>query len=612
MADTSTGDPNREVAIAYTVKGDAEQKAAGLARAFDGVHRAADAAKTRVNEVGRSFVVGALGAVGLSLGLREVWEHSKDVNLSMESMQKQVAGATFAFSTWKKGTTGLEKWRESMRDGVEITEKLESVSRRHKVSREELSSIYASQTQMSERYRQSQAQQVDFTEKLAAAQNVLGISAEGAGMLIARAAMTGAIPLRTELGRALAGNIGNLKAFHRLSEEVRFEKLKKAMGDLVPASQEMGKGMKGALFDIHEAGTEILRDLTKPMFGEQTKALRDWAANLTKIRQDGQSIAHEYGEKIAKAFVTIKDVSGAIAEHWKLIAGMLVVGKLGGMASGVMNAFKAPAAAGAAGALGGGSVANMSVQAANVVVNSAGIGGAIGATTSAAVTKATSGGLARFATGLAAGASKAFVAAEAVGALAVAAAAWVDEWQSGKLKQQQVAPVQTMNALHAGATAMRTAGEEQARHLKSVSEAFGLKAGQHVSAGSIAAGLTSMPSSEAAALAARYGFKGETAARAGESSYAPVVANQIAQKLNDLIDMAMKQQAGAFKDEEKSTKEKAARAAPITNIGVVNLTQDFKADDPERVFHRAARDMVSALNQLGNSPDHSVAARNNI
>lgn len=609
MADVG-GDPNREVAIAFTVKGDAEQKASGLARAFAGVHRAADAAKARVNEVGRSFVVGAVGAAGLTLGLREIWAQSKEVNLSMDAMQKRIAGSTFAFATWKKGTTGLEKWRESMRDGVEITEKLEGVSRRHKVSREELVGIYASQAQMSERYRQSQAQQIDFSEKLAATQNVLGISAEGAGMMIARAAMTGAIQLRTQLGRQLAAGVGDLKAFKRASEEVRFEKLKKALGDMVPASQEMGKGMKGALFDLKEFGEEGLRDLTRPMFSQQTKSLRDWAANLTKIRDDGQSIVATYGEKLAKAFTTIKDVSGSIAQHWKLIAGLFVAGKLGGMAGGAIRAFTAPAAgAGAAGLLGGGTVGSMSIQAANVVVNSAGMGGAIGAATSAGVTKATSGGLARFASGLAAGASKAFIAAEAVGALAVAAAAWVDEWQTGKLKQQQVAPVQTMNALHAGITAMKTGGEEQARHLKGVSEAFGLKAGQHVSAAAIEAGLRTMPLTEAQKLARGYGFSGQVSANAmGE--FAPHVAAQIAKNLNDLIDQAMKAHGAAFKEtEEKSNKEKAARAAPVTNIGVVNLTQDFKADDPERIFHRAAREMVSELNQLHQHPDHSPAAR---
>ena len=604
-----TADPNREVAIVYTVKGDAEQKAQGLARAFEGVHRAADAAKVRVSEVARSMAVGALGAVGLSLGLREIWEHSKDVNLSMESMQKQVAGATFAFATWKKGTTGLEKWRESMRDGVEITEKLEKVSQRHKVSREELSSIYASQTQMSERYRQSQGQQIDFTEKLAAAQNVLGISAEGAGQIIARAAMTGSIPVRTELGRALAGSIGNLKAFRRESEEVRFEKLKKAMGDLVPASMEMGKGMKGALFDIHEAGTEIFRDLTKPMFTEQTKSLREWAANLTKVREDGKSIAHEYGETIAKAFVTIKDVSGAIAEHWKVIGGFLIAGKLGKVAGGMMNAFKGPAAAGAAGALGGGAVGNMSIQAANVVVNSAGLGGALGTTTTAAVTKATSGGLAKFATGLASVASKSFIAAEAIGGLAIAAATWVDEWQTGRLNEQRVAPVQTMTALSAGATALKTAGEEQAKHMRTVAETYGLQSGQHVSAGAIQKGIETLDLGTAAKYAAQYGYTGVISENA-KDSFPKEMASVIADSLNKMIDLAAKQAGG--KSEEASNRAKASGAAPITNIGVVNLTQDFKADDPERIFQRASREMVRELNMLGDHPTSSPAARNNL
>ena len=607
MADSPTGDANREVAIAYTVKGDAEQKAHGLAHAFEGVHRAAESAKERVHEVGREMMVGALGAAGLTLGLREIWEHSKDVNLEMEAMQKRIAGSTFAFATWKKGTTGLDKWRESMKDGVEITEKLESVSRRHKVSREELSSIYASQTQMSERYRQSQAQQIDMTEKLAATQNVLGISAESSGQIIARAALTGSIPVRTELGRALAGSIGNLKTFRHLSEEVRFEKLKKAMGDLVPASQEMGKGMKGALFDIHEAGTEILRDLTKPMFGEQTKALREWAANLTKIRQDGQSIAHEYGEKIAKAFTTIKDVSGAIAEHWKLIAGMLVVGKLGGMATSVLGAFgggksKEGAAAGIAG--------GMTIQAANVVVNSASMGG-VGAESAAALSRSLKPSMGELIGKFTKAASSTFLLSEAIGGAAIAVAAFVDTVQTKELEARKIAPVQAMTGMQAAIGSVKAfqknETQEALKHLKTVTEAFGLKPGQHIGAASISAGLERMDRAQAVAYTRQFGVKGDVTA-AASPGFLKEAGLRIADEINKLMDEAFKAYG---KPDEKSNKEKAARAAPITNIGVVNLTQDFKADDPERVFHRAARDMVSALNQLGNSPDHSVAARNN-
>ena len=621
MADT--GDANREVAIAYTVKGDAEQKAAGLARAFEGVHRAADAAKTRVNEVGRSFVVGALGAAGLTLGLREMWEHSKEVNLSMEAMQKRIAGATFAFSTWTKGTTGLEKWTESMKDGVEITEKLEGVSRRHKVSREELAGIYAGQAQMNERYRQSQAQQIDLTEKLAATQNVLGISAESAGQIIARAALTGSIPVRTELGRALAGSIGNLKTFRHLSEEVRFEKLKKAMGDLVPASQEMGKGMKGALFDIHEAGTEILRDLTKPMFGEQTKALRDWAANLTKIREDGKSISHEYGEKIAKAFTTIKDVSGAIAEHWKLIAGIFVAGKVAGGLRG-MAGFFGGAGVGTPGA--GGMTGVMNVQAGTVNVGG-GPATALGATTATKIAEGMKPGLTASVSGLLGFASKLTTAAAAGAALYLGAKEFAD-WVEKK-KSEEVATSQKLD--------MNTLGTLSGRALEQYLQMGGLgKAGENKKA--VTEAFAAMSTKDREAWSSRLGLKevirdaipgiGGSMANAG---YGSIVANTnpeaLATAFGESVANALMHASPLFGKglgvlnesgfnmlagiDEKTHKDMANHKGDhITNIGVVNLTQDFKADDPERIFHRARREMVRELNQIGNSPDHSIAARN--
>lgn len=620
MADSPTGDPNREVAIAFTVKGDAEQKAAGLSRAFEGVHRAADAAKTRVGEFARSAAIGAVGAIGLSMGLREMWERSKEVNLSMEAMQKRIAGATFAFATWKKGTSGLDKWRESMRDGVEITEKLENVSRRHKVSREELAGIYSSQTRMSERYRQSQAQQIDLTEKLAATQNVLGISAEGAGMMIGRAAMTGAIPLRTELGRALAGNIGNLKAFRRLSEEVRFEKLKKALGDLVPASQEMGKGMKGALFDLREFGEETLRDLTRPMFGEQTKSLRDWAANLTRIRDDGKSIVTVYGEKLAKAFVTIKDVSGHIADHWKLIAGIVVAGKMASGLRGMAGFMRGGAgeAVGAAGAAGMTGV--MNVQAGTVNVGG-GPAAALGATTATRIAQGMKPGLNGAITGLLSFASKLSTAAAAGAALYIGAKEFAD-WMERK-KSEQVATSQMLDP--------KTVGSMTGKALEQYLQMAGLgKAGENKT--SVAEAFRAMSTKDREAWASRLGLKA-TGSMGGSSmagGFGTLAANTVsaealAKAFGESVANALMRADPMFGkglgvlrpgfnmmehlDTDKSNKEKAARAAPITNIGVVNLTQDFKADDPERVFHRAARDMVAALNQLSQHPDSSPAAR---
>jgi len=461
-----------------------------------------------------------------------------------------------------------------------------------------------------------------MTEKLAATQNVLGISAESSGQIIARAALTGSIPIRTELGRALAGGIGNLKAFRRLSEEVRFEKLKKAMGDLVPASQEMGKGMKGALFDIHEAGTEILRDLTKPMFGEQTKALRDWAANLTKIRDDGKSIAHEYGEKLAKAFTTIKDVSGAIAEHWKLIAGIFVAGK---MASGLrsMAGFFGSTGAGAPGA--GGMTGVMNVQAGTVNVGG-GPATALGAVTAAKIGEGLKPGLTASVSGLLGFASKLTTAAAAGAALYLGAKEFAD-WVEKK-KSESVAIGEKLNP--------EMIGTMQGKALEQYLQMAGVgKAGENKAA--VAEAFRAMSTKDRAAWADRLGLKA-TGGSAGSmmsgisGGFGTLTANavsaeQLATAFGESVANALMHASPLFGKglgvlseggfnmlagiDEKTHKDMANHKGDhITNIGVVNLTQDFKADDPERIFHRARREMVRELNQIGNSPDHSIAARN--
>jgi hypothetical protein len=599
MADTP-GDPNREVAIAFTVKGDAEQKAHGLAKAFEGVHHAAEEAKMHVAGFGRSAALGALGAMGLSLGLREMWEHAKEVNLSLEHMQKRIAGAVFAFSTWKTGTTGLAKWNESMRDGTEIVGKLEHVSMRLKVGREELAGVYAKAEMIGTRYNMTQAQTIDLTTKLGAAQKVLGVDAEMAAMIIERAAMSGQIMGRNQLGIMLRASVGDMHAFKKASESVRLEKLKKALGDMVPAAEQMGKGMEGALFDIHHAAEELYRDFTAPLFKEQTSALREWATSLTQIREDGKSIAHEYGEKIAKAFTTIKEVSGSIAQYWKLIAGMLIASKIGSVLGGMGRAFSGGGATGAAGGMLGGAVGGMTIQAQNVTVNSAGIGGALGATTADAVTKTMGSKLGSFARSVANTASKMFMAAEAAGLLAGVIATVVDEWQTKKLQDQKTVPVQSMTALHAGMSAMKSSGDEQVRHLRTLSETYGLKKGEHVSASAIEKGLREMYPVAGQRIAEGFGFKGATALGATTDMATPV-AKQIADQLNKLIDMAVKGHDPAA--EEKSNKDKAKRVGD-THIGTVNITQEFKEADPERIFHR----VISDINQIGQRPGQSPVA----
>jgi hypothetical protein len=56
------------------------------------------------------------------------------------------------------------------------------------------------------------------------------------------------------------------------------------------------------------------------LFQEQSKSLREWAKNITSVRENGKSIAAEYGEKLVSAFRTMKDVTSFLLDHWKEIA----------------------------------------------------------------------------------------------------------------------------------------------------------------------------------------------------------------------------------------------------------------------------------------------------
>jgi hypothetical protein len=349
----------------------------------------------------------------------------------------------------------------------------------------------------------------------------------------------------------------------------------------------------------------LTRDLSAPLFAAQTQSLREWAANLTRIREDGKSISQEYGEKIAKAFTVIKDASGGIAQHWKLIAGMLVAGKVGGMMKGALGAFGVPAGAagGAAGGLMGGAVASMTVNAGTVSVNSGGLGGALGAATATGIEKSLKPSLGESVRSFTALASKGFIAAEILGGLAVAGAAAIDAWQSAKLETQRTAPIQTMTALSAAIKTMQAkTSEDGLKHLKTVAETYGLKPGQHVAGSAVAAGLKELDPAQRLNYANKFGVKGDMAS-ATASGFAEEAGRKIADRINQMFDMAFKNYGGAM--EEKTDKEKAKKAVGDIHVGTVNITQDFKEANPEHVFHQ----VISDINQLGHMPGQALTAR---
>lgn len=417
----------------FTVADHSSQPTEKMTRAFEAFQGAVSATQSKLSSLGHYTAMTALGAVGLGIGFRELAGKAMEANRELEDATKRIAGMQYAFGGWAKGTSAQERWARSMEVGTEVVERLKSSEDKLKIGRGELADIYRSTEALSERYGLSQEKHLDLTEKLGAAQKVLGTSAESASMILARSAFTGHVRLSGDFSKALAYSVGNQKEFAKLSEAKRFEKLQKAMGDMVPAAQGMGKSIEGSMFDIRKSVGELTRDLSGPLFKEITQSVRDWAGEMTRVQASGRSIAHEYGEKLVTAFGYLKSATGFIKDNWMVIAGLFGASKFAGMAGSVAAwGGKTGAAAAVAGAAGG-AVGTMQVKAGVVNVDSAGAVAAMQPAGEAMATRSTlSQTIGKFA-GLA---SKALVVTEVLGALYIGArgaAKMLDDWHDHEI-----------------------------------------------------------------------------------------------------------------------------------------------------------------------------------
>ena len=547
--------------IAFTATDKASPVAEKMASAFERVHHATEKATSRVKEFAHSTAMGALGAVGLGLGFHEIADKAKEANLELEGAAKKIAGVHFAFGGWRSDISAAERWTYSIAEGKEIVDKLEESEGKLHKTRGELANVYKSAYAIGIRHNLTQEQMLDLTEKLAASETVLGTNAEMAATSISRAVMTGNIRAFDDFNKQLRFSVGNMKEFHKMSESQRFAKIQKAMGDLVPAAVGMGGGMAGAMADIKIAVDNIVRDLTGPLFQEQSKSLREWAKNITRVREDGKSIAAEYGEKLVSAFRTMKDVTSFLLDHWKEIAAIWGSFKL---ASWTMS--PGGAAGGLTSMLGG-------------------LGPAAGAAT---------GGLSRFAGQLG-------IATGALGVLYVVLqglAAYIDKTQTEGLTKQAAAP-RAMTALTAGAKAMSSALHEDSvsktmGHLQTAFAAYGLKPGQMLSRETLAAELKAMEPGLAAKQLGMYGIAGMSA----KSVQAPGVLDEAAGRVSTLLNNFAAQLLAANPELGKGPSPHVPKNEHNTYINHVTLTQDFKEADPDRVFHK----VVNEIDHMVNAP----------
>lgn len=546
--------------LKFSILDDASPKAQAMASALERVSHATEGAKSRVKDFAKSAAVGALGAAGLTLGLRSLASSALQANRNLEEMELAVGGAKFAYTRWEKGTSALERYNHAMEESAEIVEKLDVSEAKVKVDRSELARIYSTVEQSASRYNLSQSEQIDITEKLAAAQKVLGISAAGAAMQVSMAAMRGTIIGRDKFGMMLRGNIGDMKKFQKMTEPQRFAAIRKAMGDLVPAAQEMGKRWTGTWFDIQNAVEQAFRDVTGPLFKDVLATLGKVAKHVGEVREGGKNLMQVYGEKLVNAFHAVEKASKWIAKHWKEILLIWGNAKFASFLSGggMAKLFGGSAAAGAGHAAEG-------------------------------VASAAAGGLAGVA-------SKTHIVIAALMAFKLALEAGADYilGRQEKALQDKAAGPRAMTALTAGAKAMSSAMHEASvektfSHLKSAFEAYGLKPGQRLDRETLAAELRAMEPALAAKQIGMYGIKGITA----KSVQAPGVIEESAGRIATVLNNFASQLLQAYPDLGK--KKPPITAAPINHFhGDIKITQEFKEADPDRVFHRVVRDINDA------------------
>ena len=555
--------------LALTLKDQASGPADKVSSAFERVHHATERASQQVAAFGRSAALGALGAVGLGLGFREIWEKAKDANLELEDSAKKIAGVHFAFGGWRSDISAADKWKYSLAEGTEVVKRLEGAESKLKMTRSDLAGVYKSAYAVGTKHNLNQEQMLDLTEKLAASQKVLGVDAQFAATSISRAAMSGNIRGFDDFNKQLKWAVGNMKEFHKMSESARFAKMQKALSDLMPAAEGMGKGIAGAMFDIRKSVTEMTRDLSGPVFQEITHSLQTWAKEISHVRQDGSTIVQEYGQDLVSAFHTMQDVTGFLLDNWKEIAA-------------IWASFKLTSWMGA-GSMGG----------------KGGLARALGAMAPTVAT--TTEKLTSFAgkLGMAAGLLGIFY--EGLQGLASWLAKKHDEsieakGISARTQSAVSAYVSGRREISAGGKRGETAAIAALGHMDTAMEAYGMKAGQHFSAKMVAADLAAMGPD----LASR------VLEKAGAGSYGKIrtqidssgVTLEMGRRLADDMTAFIGALEGAYPHLKDKADPHVTKAEHITNIGHVTITQEFKESDPDRVFHKA----VNEIDHMVNAP----------
>ena len=591
--------------LVFTAKDETSNVTDKIGKSFERLHHAAEGAREKVGEFAKSSATGALASIGLGFGLHALFDKAKEVNLEMAGLSKKIGGAQFAFRGWAPGLSTVDRMAFALKQGKEIGAELEKQAIKLRAPIADIGATYEQVAAIGfAKLGMSQKEVLGLTEEMTAAAKIYGTSGTEAIEKIHRVLLIGKVSMRdtSGFGEKLRESL-HLKKGEHLGPEEMMARIRKGLGDIVPAAKMMGEGMAGSLVQAKQLVDSMVRDLSGPLFEEQSKSLSEWVQKLRTVKEDGKSLMQIYGEDIAGAFREIKSATGFIVDHWKSLIAIYAASKLASFMSG----FAGKAASAGAGVAGGaaGAVGVMSVNAGVVNVNGAGVAAKLGTELSTVLRPSMSDTIGKFA-GLA---GKAFMVTEALGGLYIAAdslAKYIDSKQTEDLAKGRSAAA-LLTATHdfqRSVHALKTGGGAAAREsatssMKAAFESMGMKPGQKFTTEGVGGMLAALPVETAVQMVNKLNElmpqMGHKATVGGMETAPAEYARELVTAMNEYASKLF----GAGAEESPNILKKVPRGHGDINIQNLTITQDFKEADPDRVFHRVTNEIASLANSPG-------------
>lgn len=562
MADT--GALNEQIIV--TVDDRASASMAAIGRSMETVGAISQSVTKTLQGWTAGTIKSTAAQLGLGLGLKQLIDQSYAANKELGTTQKRLAGVQFAFEEWDKSLSSSDRMKVALAESKELTKQLEELEEKYATDLPGIASAYEGIAGPGfKKLHLSQEQVIALTDQATAASKVFGVSAEQAGLTLTRVLETKTVRGFDTFAVKLRETLGpNLK---KLKPEQIFQKMQAAMQDLGPAAELMSKGIGGTMFRLRDFIDDILRDLGGPAFKYIGTVIEGWRQKLAAVTSEGKTIADVYGEKIKSGLEWVVNLSEKIAAHWReiaLILGSAVVGSKLSEYGALLGKFAGAkgAAMGTDGIIGGA----LKTLAPQLTEFSAVLGPAVAG----------------------------------LGAFAAAVEYIAGELQAYHFKQVEAASnaPATFESLKRGLIAARDMAEtgsaqSQARIRQMYTE-FGVKPGEGLPQEKIAASLRALPEDKQLELikAVKPGSKSVTSATMDEAT------GMMVRMFDSLSAGLVKASEKAVTDPHKTDKSKIQQ----TFTGDIHITQDFKDQDPDRVFVTFKNDLERLAENTTSSP----------